>query len=260
MTDPVPSPIYAMDRTGAADAPAISVVIPMYNEEGNAAALIGEVATALRSVAPFEIIAVNDCSKDATLEVLTGLKDEYPELRVLNHHSNAGQSRSIRTGVLAAKAPVIATLDGDGQNNPADIPALYTQLTRQDAPALLAMVAGERQKRKDSQAKLVASRWANGIRKKLLNDNANDTGCGLKLFYRAAFLRLPYFDHLHRYLPALIRREGLMIEFAPVSHRERLSGVSKYTNIQRAAVAMRDVTGVIWLLARSRQPGEISEV
>lgn len=260
MTEPVPAPLYAMDRTRGADAPAISVVIPMYNEEGNAAALVAEVAAALRGVAPFEIVTVNDCSKDGTLDVLTSLKDDYPELRVLNHHRNAGQSRGVRTGVLAARAPVIATLDGDGQNIPADIPALYAQLKRDDAPPLLAMVAGERQKRKDSQAKLVASRMANGIRKKLLRDDANDTGCGLKVFYRGAFLRLPYFDHLHRYLPALVRREGLEVEFAPVSHRERLSGVSKYTNMQRAAVAFRDLTGVIWLLARSRQPGEISEV
>lgn len=260
MTEPVPAPLFAMDRTPADGAPAISVVIPMYNEEGNAATLVGEVATALRGVASFEIVTVNDCSKDGTLAVLSALKADYPELRVINHHRNAGQSRGVRTGVLAARAPVVATLDGDGQNNPADIPALYARLTREGAPALLAMVAGERQKRKDSQAKLVASRMANGIRKKMLNDNANDTGCGLKVFYRDAFLRLPYFDHLHRYLPALVRREGLEIEFAPVSHRERLSGVSKYTNIQRAAVAVRDLTGVIWLLARSRQPGEISEV
>lgn len=264
MSEAILAPIYGMDRAarpgGQEISPDISVVIPMYNEEGNAGTLVREVAEALTDVASFEIVIVNDASSDGTLDILQELKATYPQLRVLSHGTNAGQSRSIRTGVLAARAPVIATLDGDGQNLPADIPALYKTLLREDAPALLAMVAGERQKRKDTQAKKVASRLANGVRKKLLNDEANDTGCGLKVFYRDAFLRLPYFDHLHRYLPALVRREGLIVEFSPVSHRERLSGQSKYTNLQRAAVAFRDLLGVTWLIARSRKPGEITEL
>ncbi|GGD18927.1 dolichol-phosphate mannosyltransferase [Aquisalinus flavus] len=259
-SDPVPAPLYAVDKSMPADGPALSVVIPMFNEEGNAATLVGEVADALRPFVAFEIVIVNDASRDGTLEVLKSLKRDYPELRIVQHHNNAGQSRSVRTGVLAARAPVIATLDGDGQNNPADIPALYEKLMRNGAPDLLAMVAGERQGRKDTQAKKVASRLANGIRKKLLNDEASDTGCGLKVFYRGVFLRLPYFDHVHRYLPALVRREGLIVEFAPVSARERLTGQSKYTNLQRAAVAIRDLIGVTWLIARSRKPGEISEL
>lgn len=238
---------------------ALSVVVPMYNEEGNAAELIDEIADAVASLNA-EIIAIDDASTDKTREILTGLKPSVPNLRVLRHEKNAGQSRAVRTGVQAAKAPVIATLDGDGQNPPGNIPDLYAQLTREDAPPLLAMVAGERQKRQDSQAKLWASRWANRIRKSLLKDNANDTGCGLKVFQRDAFLRLPYFDHLHRYLPALMGREGLEVEFAPVAHRPRQHGVSKYTNFGRAAVAIRDLIGVTWLLARARKPERVEEL
>jgi len=237
----------------------LSVVVPMYNEEGNAAELIDEIAEA---VAPLnaEIIAVDDASTDRTRDILKSLKASTPGLRVLGHAKNAGQSRAGRTGILAARSDCIATLDGDGQNVPNDIPALFEQLTRDGAPNLLAMVAGERQKRQDSQAKLMASRWANGIRKSLLKDNANDTGCGLKVFKRDAFLRLPYFDHVHRYLPALMTREGLLVEFAPVAHRPRQHGVSKYTNFGRAAVAVRDLIGVTWLIARARQPDAVEEL
>ncbi len=241
------------------DAPQIAVVVPMHNEEENAAELIGEIASALAPTGNFEIIAVNDASSDNTLGVLAGLKDTHKELRVLSHKQNAGQSRAVRTGIIAARAPIIATLDGDGQNDPADIPALFARLTRKDAPQLLAMIAGERAKRQDSAAKKFASRFANGLRKRVLKDGANDTGCGLKVFYRGAFLRLPFFDHIHRYLPALMVREGLMVEFMPVNHRPRLHGVSKYNNLNRALVAIRDMMGVIWLQARARQPGEIEE-
>lgn len=260
MNETIEAPLFAIGKRAGEGAPAISVVIPMFNEEGNAAVLVEEVATALTGVAVFEVVVVDDCSRDGTLETLYAVRERVPQLRILHHEANAGQSRSIRTGILGARAPVIATLDGDGQNNPADLPAAYERLMRADAPSLLCMVAGERQKRKDSQAKLVASRLANGIRKKLLHDDADDTGCGLKVFYRDAFLHLPYFDHAHRYLPALMRREGLLVEFVPVSHRERLSGVSKYTNWQRAVVAVRDLMGVIWLNARARRPDKITEL
>ena len=254
------APIYSFDREIHRDLPALSVVIPMHNEAENAPILVQEIADALKGKIPFEIIAVNDCSTDDTAQMLVGLKDTFPELRVLSHVQNAGQSRSVRTGVLSARAPIISTLDGDGQNNPADIFALYEKLTREGAPELLCMVAGERQKRIDTAAKKYASRLANGIRKSLLGDDANDTGCGLKVFYRDAFMRLPYFDHLHRYLPALMKREGLDVEFAPVSARARIHGVSKYTNFQRAAVAIRDLMGVIWLRKRFKNPGSIEEL
>ena len=260
--DPVPAPLFG-DLASAPDGPALSVVIPMYDEAGNAGDLVREVADALTAGldgAAFEVVAVDDASRDATLAELRGARADTPALRVLSHGQNAGQSRAVRTGILGARAPVIATLDGDGQNLPADIGGLYRQLTRADAPADLAMVAGERQGRQDSRAKLAASKAANDIRQGLLRDQARDTGCGLKLFRREAFLRLPYFDHVHRYLPALMAREGYAVEFAPVGHRPRTAGVSKYTNLGRGAVAARDLMGVTWLLARARRPLTIREI
>ncbi len=236
--------------------PAISVVAPMHNEAGGAGALAAEIAAALDGV-DHEIILVDDASTDGTLAVLKAARAELPQLRILRHEKNAGQSRAVRTGVLAARGAVIATLDGDGQNDPADIPALYRLL--RESNGRLAMVAGERQGRQDSAAKKSASRAANAIRKSLLKDGASDTGCGLKVFRRDAFLRLPYFDHMHRYLPALMAREGFGVGFAPVSHRARAHGTSKYTNIGRALVAVRDLMGVMWLRARARPPGDISE-
>ena len=236
--------------------PLLSVVAPMFNEAGGAGLLVDEIAAALKGV-DHEIVMVDDASTDDTLSVLKAARERHPQLRIIRHEKNAGQSRAVRTGILAAQAPVIATLDGDGQNNPADIPALYQKLSAADAK--LAMVAGERQGRQDSAAKKFASRAANGIRRRLLNDGAADTGCGLKVFRREAFLRLPYFDHLHRYLPALMVREGYEVDFAPVSHRARAHGQSKYNNFGRALVAIRDLMGVIWLNARARNPGETRE-
>jgi dolichol-phosphate mannosyltransferase len=223
-----------------ASAPDISVVVPVFDEAGAAPALAREIATAFagRNV---EILFVDDASRDDTHAALTALTADIPALRVLAHARNAGQSRAIRTGVLAARAPVIVTLDGDGQNGPAS----------------LALVGGERVKRQDSLAKKLASRVGNGVRKRLLRDSANDTGCGLKAFRREAFLRLPYFDHIHRYLPALMRREGYEIAFRPVGHRPRGSGRSKYTNLGRLWASLSDLVGVMWLIRRARDPGGI---
>lgn len=239
--------------------PDVSVVVPVYNESENVGLLAREIAAALDGTS-FEMIFVNDASTDDTEAVLQALKETYPALRVVSHRANAGQSRSVRTGILAAKGPVIATLDGDGQNDPADIPALYAQLTRDGAQENLALVGGERTKRKDTWAKRFASRFGNGVRKKLLKDAANDTGCGLKVFRREAFLQLPYFDHIHRYIPALMLREGYTAEFAPVNHRPREFGVSKYTNFGRLMVSIADLRGVMWLNRRSRNPGGWDEV
>ncbi len=235
--------------------PALSVVAPMHNEAGGAGALVDEIVAALAGI-EHEIIIVDDASSDETLSVLREARSRYPHLRILRHECNAGQSRALRTAVIAARAPIIAMLDGDGQNDPADFPALFQQI--RDNPEL-AMVAGERRSRQDVAAKKVASRAANAIRRWLLKDGAADTGCGLKLFRRDAFVTLPYFDHMHRYLPALMAREGLEVVFAPVSHRARTHGRSKYTNIGRALVAIRDLMGVVWLNARARKPGKISE-
>ena len=241
----------------AATTPDISVVVPVFDEEGAAPALAREIAAAFAG-RNFEIVFVDDASRDGTRAALKALQGEIPQLRVLAHAKNAGQSRALRSGILAARAPVIVTLDGDGQNDPADGPALADALLA--GPPRLALVGGERVKRQDSQAKKVASRIGNGVRKRLLNDTANDTGCGLKAFRRDAFLRLPYFDHIHRYLPALMRREGYEIAFKPVNHRHRRSGASKYTNLGRLWASMSDLFGVVWLQSRARQPGQVDEI
>lgn len=239
--------------------PKISVVVPVYNEEENVAKLVDEISMAL-SGTKYEMIFVNDASTDKTLAVLTSLKKTYPELRAISHRKNAGQSRAVRSGVMAAQSKYIATLDGDGQNDPADIPALFKQITREDAPQGLALVGGRRAKRQDSWAKKLGSRFGNGVRKKLLKDQADDTGCGLKVFTRDAFLRLPYFDHVHRYIPALMLREGYEIEFCDVNHRHREFGVSKYTNFGRLIVSIADLRGVMWLNRRARNPEGWDEV
>jgi len=230
--------------------PEISVVVPVHDEEGAAAPLAREIAAAFAG-RPVEIIFVDDASRDATRARLTALKSEIAGLRVLAHAANAGQSRAVRTGVLAARAPVVVTLDGDGQNDPADAPMLVRRLA--DGGERLGLVGGRRAKRQDSAAKRLASRLGNGVRKRLLHDEADDTGCGLKAFRREAFLRLPYFDHMHRYLPALMQRAGWKTVSVPVNHRHRTAGVSKYTNLGRALVGIRDLRGVAWLIARSRR-------
>jgi glycosyltransferase involved in cell wall biosynthesis len=239
-----------------AQAPDISVVIPVFDEEGAAPGLAREAAKAFVGRS-FELIFVNDASRDATRAALQALAGEIPQLRVLSHARNAGQSRAIRTGILHARGAVIVTLDGDGQNDPADAPALVDALLA--GPPELALVGGERVKRQDSLAKKIGSRIGNGVRRRLLNDTANDTGCGLKAFRREAFLRLPYFDHIHRYLPALMLREGYRTAFRPVNHRHRQSGRSKYTNLGRLWASLSDLMGVIWLQSRARSPGAVEE-
>ncbi len=231
----------------------LSVVIPVFNEAENIGVLAAEIDQALGHIS-YEMIFVNDASTDDTKEKLRALKAEYAALRVISHRHNAGQSRALRTGILAAGAPFIATLDGDGQNDPADIPALYNALIRSAAPDNLAMIGGRRAKRRDSQAKKLASKVGNSVRKYMLKDGADDTGCGLKLFRREAFLRLPYFDHMHRYIPALMQREGYMCEYVDVNHRPRQFGQSKYTNFGRLLVSFADLRGVMWLGRRARNP------
>lgn len=256
---PVAAPIFRLRREASADAPVVSVVVPMFDEAGGAARLVGEISASLAGLR-HEIVVVDDCSRDATIGELKKAKAVMPQLRILKHGANAGQSRAVRTGVLAARAAVVATIDGDGQNDPADIHALFRSLIRENAPPLLAMVAGERRERLDAASKRTASRLANRIRRMILDDGSADTGCGLKVFYRDAYLRLPYFDHAHRYLPALMRREGFDVEFMPVGHRPRTHGASKYDNLGRLAYAFRDILGVVWLKARARQPVTISEL
>lgn len=236
--------------------PDYSIVVPVYDEGEAAPALAREIAAAFGERS-YELIFVNDASKDDTQARLTALKGEIPQLRVLAHRKNSGQSRAIRSGILGAKAPIIVTLDGDGQNDPADAPRLAERLKA--SPETLALVGGERVKRQDSNAKRFASKFGNGVRKRLLKDTANDTGCGLKAFRREAFLRLPYFDHIHRYIPALMLREGYEVAFEPVNHRHRESGVSKYTNFGRLKASVSDLLGVMWLQSRARNPQGVDE-
>jgi dolichol-phosphate mannosyltransferase len=235
----------------------ISVVAPVYDEEGNVAELAREIAAAFDGRA-YEMIFVNDASRDATLERLTALKAELPTLRVLSHEKNAGQSRATRTGILAARGVVIVTIDGDRQNDPADGPALVDRLLAGGDD--LGLVSGRRAHRQDNLSKKAASRIGNAVRRRMLHDQSDDAGCGLKAFHREAFLRLPYFDHVHRYIPALMLREGYRIEALDVNHRPRVSGRSKYNNLRRLWVSLGDMIGMVWLNARARSPGATAEI
>lgn len=241
------------------DAVEFSVVVPAHNEAGNVADLIGEIAAALEGRA-YEMIFVDDASPDDTRIVLAGLKAQYKQLRVLSHRKNAGQSRAIRSGVRAARGRVIGTLDGDGQNDPADLPALYRTLTRADAPEGLKMVMGRRGSRKDTAWKRFGSKFANSIRRRMLRDDCDDSGCGIKVMHRDAYLSLPYFDHMHRYMPAIMRAEGYGVEFMEVNHRERGAGVSNYTNFGRLWAALADLRGVMWLIRRRKNPEAADEI
>lgn len=229
----------------------VSVVVPVKDEAENIGPLAREIAAALTGSGESEMIFVDDGSSDSTPTILTALKAEFPTLRVISHATNVGQSRAIRTGVRAARGDIIVTLDGDGQNDPADIPKLIAFFDRGDPS--LGMVSGVRAKRRDTFSRRLASRLANKIRQSLLNDGATDTGCGLKAFRREAFLALPYFDHLHRYLITMMIREGYRVDFVNVNHRPRLHGQSKYTNFQRMLVGIDDLMGVRWLQRRMKK-------
>lgn len=239
--------------------PEFSVVVPVHNESDNVEALAQEIAAALEGRA-YEMIFVDDSSLDDTRARLTELKEKLPTLRVVGHRKNAGQSRAVRTGVAAARAPVVVTLDGDGQNDPADISGLVSQLLRADAAKDLALVQGFREKRQDSSWKQFGSKLANRVRGGILGDKCPDSGCAARAFRKDAFLSLPYFDHMHRYLPALMIAEGYGVETRPVGHRPRRHGKSNYTNFGRLADAMSDLRGVMWLRKRRRTTGGVDEI
>ncbi len=233
--------------------PEMSVVVPVKNEAENIQPLIEEICAALEGKISFEIVYVDDGSDDDTPQKLRDMQAKLDNLRVVTHRQSCGQSTAVRTGVKQAQGRVIATLDGDGQNDPADIPALYDELVKDDNQDFLLM-AGWRAKRHDSAFKLWQSRNANKIRAGLLGDNTPDTGCGLKVFTREAFLDLPYFNHMHRFLPALMIRRGGRVQSVQVNHRARERGVSKYGMWNRLWVGIVDIMGVMWLQSRGKVP------
>ena len=228
----------------------LSIVVPVRNEQDNVASLIAEIDTALKPVIEHEIVYVDDGSTDATYATLKKLQGQYPQLRVIQHERSCGQSTAVRTGVKFARFDWVATLDGDGQNDPADIPKLLAALAEG-----VDLVGGNRRaSRRDTWIKRISSVIANTVRSKMLRDDTPDTGCGLKLFNRAAFLDLPYFDHMHRFLPALIKRRGGKIVSVPVSHRNREHGKSNYGTLDRLMVGIVDLFGVAWLQRRAKIP------
>ena len=230
--------------------PEISVVVPVRDEAENIDTLLAEIVAALAG-RDFEIVYVDDGSSDSTPARLAAARTRLPMLRVLRHRRSVGQSAALVTGIRAARGAWIATLDGDGQNDPADIPALLARALAPDAPAL---VAGWRAKRRDTALKRLSSRLANGVRARLLGDRTPDTGCGLKVFRREAFLRLPPFNHMHRFLPALIQRDGGTVVNQRVNHRPRAAGTSKYGVMNRLFVGIVDLFGVMWLQRRPVRP------
>lgn len=231
----------------------ISLIIPAYNEEGNIPLLIKESFREIPEELLGELIVIDDCSTDKTAEYIEGLIAEYPRLRCLKHQTNAGQSACMRTGILAARFEIIATLDGDGQNDPADIPNLVAMLGKPGSDGV-ALVGGVRTKRKDTGSKRWASKAANWIRDSVLRDDCPDTGCGTKVYWREAYLRLPFFTSIHRYLPALFQTYDYKCEYVPVNDRLRISGVSKYNNLNRALIGLYDLVGVSWLRKRTISP------
>jgi dolichol-phosphate mannosyltransferase len=237
--------------------PAISVVVPVRNEQANIAPLVAEIVAALDAKWPFEIVYVNDGSSDGTDTELRRLMALYPWLRRVRHTQSCGQSAAVRTGARAARAPIVVTLDGDGQNDPSFLPAMIRAL--EAGTPRVGLIAGQRVGRKDAGFKKLQSRIANGVRNAVLRDGTRDTGCGLKAFRRDMFLALPYFDGLHRFLPALVRRDGYDIGYVDVVDRPRHAGVSNYGLWDRLWVGILDLAGVWWLIRRKKRVPEIVE-
>ncbi len=233
--------------------PELSVVVPVHDEAANIAPLIAEIDAALSGRIEFEIVYVDDGSGDASAEELARARRCHPRLKVLRHRAQCGQSAALGTGIAAARAEWIATLDGDGQNDPADILSLVEARDESGDPNLR-MIAGVRRKRRDSPLRRLSSRIANAVRRRVLRDATTDTGCGLKLFRREAYLALPAFDHMHRFLPALIKRGGGAVLEVPVGHRPRRAGASHYGMLNRAWIGLVDMLGVAWLQRRMKYP------
>ena len=237
---------------------AVSIVVPVRNEAENVSPLIAEIAAALDGRWAHEIIYVNDGSTDATAERLAALMKQRGNLRQLRHATSSGQSAAVRSGVRAARGAIVATLDGDGQNNPAFLPDLISAI--EHGGDRVGLAAGQRVGRRDTGFKKIQSRIANGVRNAILRDGTRDTGCGLKAFRREVFLAMPYFDGLHRFLPALVRREGYEIAYVDVTDRPRHSGVSNYGFFDRLWIGIMDLAGVWWLIRRKKPTPAVTEV
>jgi dolichol-phosphate mannosyltransferase len=237
---------------------AVSIVVPVRNEAENVSPLIAEIASALDGRWNYEIIYVNDGSTDATAERLAAVMKQRANLRQIHHAISSGQSAAVRSGVRAARGAIVATLDGDGQNNPAFLPNLIAAI--ESGGERVGLAAGQRVGRKDTGFKKMQSQIANGIRNGILHDGTRDTGCGLKAFQREVFLMLPYFDGLHRFLPALVRREGYEIAYVEVIDRPRRSGVSNYGFFDRLWIGIIDLAGVWWLIRRKKPTPVATEV
>lgn len=239
----------------------VAIVIPALNEAGNIGRLVEETYAVVPADLIAEVIVVDDCSEDTTGAEIKALiaRGTLPGLRYLRHGVRSGQSAAMRTGILAANSPVIATMDGDGQNDPADIAKLVERLAAPGAKGP-ALIGGIRTDRKAEGSKRLASRFANWLRDRVLKDNCPDTGCGIKAYWREAFLRLPYFNSMHRYLPALFLSYGHEVAYSAVNDRPRLAGKSKYTNLGRALVGIYDLFGVAWLRKRTKVPPIVEDV
>ena len=252
-TEPWQSNGHVMMASQSCD---ISVIVPVMNEQGNIRPLIDETVTALQG-RDFEIIYINDGSDDGSADELSRAQAEIPMLRVLSHQNRAGQSAAIRSGLLRARGRLICVLDGDGQNVPADLPHLLDEL--ETIRPAKGMAGGVRTKRQDSFMRKKASGFARMIRKNLLKDSHPDSGCGIKVVDRDIFLQLPFFNHMHRFMPSLVRRAGGVVLAVPVQHRARHAGQSKYTNLNRALVGIIDVLGMIWLIKRQDKSAAVRE-
>ena len=253
MTDPRPANAAGAAPTG--DAPLVSVLIPAKNEAGNIGKLVSEVVTALRPECAFEIVLVDDGSDDGTGdEFVQSCTDLGATGQLVRHQASVGQSTALCSAALQARGRYLITIDGDGQNDPADMPGLLRSARETESQSAHFCIAGYRKNRQDTEWKKFQSRIANAVRQKLLSDQVPDTGCGLKLIPRETWLRLPYFDHMHRYLPALVLRLGGLIRVVPVNHRARHVGVSKYNAWNRLWVGLVDMAGVMWLSRRGKRP------
>jgi dolichol-phosphate mannosyltransferase len=231
----------------------LSVVIPARNEAPNVAPLVGEIRAALDGRVDYEIIYIDDGSSDGTAEAIRALMRDFPRLRLIRHAQSCGQSAAVHSGIAAARSAWIATLDADGQNDPADLPRLW-EIARASRAEDMLLIAGFRQKRRDTVVKRLSSRIANAVRGRMLKDHTPDTGCGLKLLRRELYLSLPFFDHNHRFLPALVLRQGGKVQSLAVNHRPRQRGVSNYGLLDRLWVGIVDLFGMMWLQRRAKNP------